>query len=327
MKAISKTGKEFGIRFTRPSLDTLKDMSNKDYFFNGTAVGEICVGGQWYPVTFDYRYRQSEPDKKLPVAVLGAEATEAFGLKWDWRKDRLFCLDRDFKDDYKAFVSEQTKAVEREADTYEFTQVRIMFYCHSIIICSWDGDNHCKEEPREVKKLAYFNSGVKELADVFSAAYECQPSFIFHRYQDLNRYDFFDGVYTVRKEDMPELRKIAAPVLLQRKLEQEREENIAAGAIYFKCESGPHNEDLDGVMLCRPCPKDGSFALTHNIDKADFARIKRYGVYYDSEFLEECDMFFSNPGWRFGIQAIRELAKDHRVFVDFKEVTEDELSK
>ena len=37
-------------------------------------------------------------------------------------------------------------------------------------------------------------------------------------------------------------------------------------------------------------------------------------------------MFYSAPGWRFGCQAVEELAKDHRVFVDDKEVVLDKVN-
>lgn len=61
-----------------------------------------------------------------------------------------------------------------------------------------------------------------------------------------------------------------------------------------------------------------------------FSKIKKFGVYYDYDFLEECDMFWSAPGWRFGKEAIETLLRDNfKVFVDYEEVslTEDSETK
>lgn len=95
--------------------------------------------------------------------------------------------------------------------------------------------------------------------------------------------------------------------------------NIENGAIYFTTESAPHDEDLSNVLLNRPAPNMGAFTLDHRISTDLFNRVKAYAVYYSKDWLEECDMFFSNPGWRFSKLAIEELAKTNKVFIDNKE--------
>jgi len=96
--------------------------------------------------------------------------------------------------------------------------------------------------------------------------------------------------------------------------------NIENGAIYFVCESEPHNEDLSKVILARPCPQSGVYAIDHRISQELFSRIKEFGRYWSAEFLEDCDMFAATAGWKFGKQAIEELVKTQKVFVNGTEV-------
>ena len=136
---------------------------------------------------------------------------------------------------------------------------------------------------------------------------------------------------------MDKLFELAGPKL--KEIEEKREERrrkeekirrvkeaIENGAISFHCESAPHDEDLSEAILTRPCPNSGFFTLTHRIPAEVFSKIKKFGVYYDDDFLEECDMFWSAPGWRFGKEAIETFLRDNfKVFVDYEEVslTED----
>lgn len=101
--------------------------------------------------------------------------------------------------------------------------------------------------------------------------------------------------------------------------EKEIQDNIAAGAVYFRCESAPHDEDLSGMILNRPASNGGLFVLQYRISENLFNRIRSFGRYWDRDWLEECDMFTSAPGWRFSIAAVNELARTNRVFVDGKE--------
>ena len=102
--------------------------------------------------------------------------------------------------------------------------------------------------------------------------------------------------------------------------EEQRQANIEAGAIYFHCESAPHDEDLSGVILNRPAPNGGLFILTHRVPADIFNQIKPFGAYWDRDWLEECDMFTAEPGWRFSAKAVQELARTNRVFVNGKEI-------
>lgn len=86
----------------------------------------------------------------------------------------------------------------------------------------------------------------------------------------------------------------------------------------------------DGVeKACCALSKSACKAL--NVEPVDNSKriaiwldaIKEFGVYWDDEFLDECDMFFSAPGWRFTYHAIDRLRElNHRVFVDYVEVTD-----
>ncbi len=63
----------------------------------------------------------------------------------------------------------------------------------------------------------------------------------------------------------------------------ERAKNIENGAVYFVCESKPHDEDLTGVILNRPAPNGGLFTISHRIDKSLFSRIAAFGAYWDKD--------------------------------------------
>ena len=106
----------------------------------------------------------------------------------------------------------------------------------------------------------------------------------------------------------------------RKRKEDEKRQNIESGCIYFHCESSPHTEDLSKVILNRPAPNGGSFTIQHRVSDSLFSRIKSFGRYYNAEFLEDCDMFTSSPGWRFSEKAVNELLKTNKVFIDNIEV-------
>ena len=148
-----------------------------------------------------------------------------------------------------------------------------------------------------------------------------------------SKFEGHDTTYRIDGTNIDKLFELAGPKLkeIEAKREERRrkeekirrvKEAIEKGAISFYCESAPHNEDLSEVILTRPCPNSGSFTLTHRIPAEVFSKIKKFGVYYDYDFLEECDMFWSAPGWRFGKEAIETLLRDNfKVFVDYEEVS------
>lgn len=83
--------------------------------------------------------------------------------------------------------------------------------------------------------------------------------------------------------------------------------------INFSCESLPHKEDLSGVILNSPTPKGGAFMTSNQIPAQLFSKIKNAGAcrYYSQEDLEEFDMFYSEHGWRYSIQALKILLDNH----------------
>lgn len=119
--------------------------------------------------------------------------------------------------------------------------------------------------------------------------------------------DIFDDEEKIRRIEIEEKSKIF-------------KRNIEEGCIYFKCESLPISKD-DKTIYANPVSKDGSFRLINQLDNSLFSSIKEFGRYYDKEFLDDMDMFYSDSGWRFGKQAIETLLQNgKRVFVDNEEV-------
>lgn len=96
----------------------------------------------------------------------------------------------------------------------------------------------------------------------------------------------------------------------------EKIKNIKNGAIYFTMESAPHDADLSNIILNSPAPSSGSFTLDHRVSESVFNQIKPFARYYSAEYIEDCDMFGSEPGWRFGIEAVRLLAKNHKTYIN-----------
>ena len=148
-----------------------------------------------------------------------------------------------------------------------------------------------------------------------------------------SKFEGYDTTYRIDETNVNKLFELAGPKLkeIEAKREEKRrkeeklkrvKEAVENGAISFHCESAPHNEDLSEVVLTRPCPNSGSFILTHRIPAEVFSKIKKFGVYYDHDFLDECDMFWSAPGWRFGKEAIETLLRDNfKLFGDYEEVS------
>lgn len=63
-------------------------------------------------------------------------------------------------------------------------------------------------------------------------------------------------------------------------------------------------------MLNSPSPNSGAYILEHKISNELWnTYIKHYATYYNADFLNECDMFYSEPGWRIGKQAIEKPKK------------------
>jgi hypothetical protein len=79
--------------------------------------------------------------------------------------------------------------------------------------------------------------------------------------------------------------------------------------IQVYCESKPHNRDLSNVILNRPASNGGSFLIPTAIPKNIVLKIKSANAcrYLSAEDLEDFDMFYSAPGWRYTTEAIQIL--------------------
>lgn len=311
MKAITKEGNEYEVRLCEPTLYDLERASKHGTGNSSYVQAKMKIDCMWDTVWLRYA-RIGE--MWIPVVELVTKKEyEALGVKYEGKRKIVIRLDKDFAEEYKSLIEAGIEAERAKANSYDFSELIIFVYCGSPSISGWDVDD------KEGGALACFNDEAREMCDMFEAAYAASEHEVYKYFSSRDQHDYRCD-YTVKKSDMPALQRIAEPVLRRREQQRVRKANIANGAIYFKCESQQHDEDLTSIALTRPCPKDGIFVLTHEISKSDFNRIKRYGVYYDAETLEDFDMFYSDPGWRFSAGAIEELAKDHRVFVDNKEV-------
>lgn len=77
-------------------------------------------------------------------------------------------------------------------------------------------------------------------------------------------------------------------------------------------EEGLTKQEIEnGVWNSPPAEKNqGRYLLVGaGIDKSDFAQLKKktWIWYWDSEFLEDCDMFYEEIGWRINLDAIKYL--------------------
>lgn len=74
-------------------------------------------------------------------------------------------------------------------------------------------------------------------------------------------------------------------------------------------ESKPHDDDLSNVILNSPVPNKGAFLVPERIIKKVWSKIKQNNScwFLSSDDLEEFDMFFSRPGWRYNLDALQIL--------------------
>lgn len=80
--------------------------------------------------------------------------------------------------------------------------------------------------------------------------------------------------------------------------------------ITVRVESEPHEQDLSNVLLNRPAPNGGAFMISARIDRAVWSQMKAAGAWYMSaDELEDMDMFQSEPGWRYSLDAIAVLLR------------------
>lgn len=318
MKAITKSGTVYDVKFwnNRRLMELFHmehdDDTMKKWFFFGALIN---ISGEWYHCFFEKKYIN---DKLTPCVRLSDSAKKALNL--DTSKEVFIRLDSIPEKEFQTFYKSLIQSTKEKANALEFTYIEIT---HNYIYASDCKDDHL---------YLYFNDKALRILDAFNALDDFDDRMNF-----TSKFEGYDTTYRIDETNVNKLFELAGPKLkeIEAKREERRrkeekirrvKEAIENGAISFHCESAPHDEDLSEVILTRPCPNSGTFTLTHRIPAEVFSKIKKFGVYYDHDFLEECDMFWSVPGWRFGKEAIETLLRDNfKVFVDYEEVslTED----
>lgn len=321
MKAITKTNREFEVRFCELNLSRFRDAARQpERYYDKYAM--ILIKGNWYRCNITFRYI----DNILVdfVELSSKEACNALNVKYEFLRPTLIrvypnsgtSIAKEWADNY----SKSLKKIQAEADSIEFNTLKINCIGGDFYVYAWDGNaDRCYAE---------FNSQAKEMLLSLCLAYYAGEG-------KLDKYvtttPFFKD-WTIKKSDIARINEIAAPVRekyetnlrrkeFEKKQKSEMEANIAAGAVYFHCESQPHDEDLSNVVLNRPCPNRGLYTLMHRVDTKTFSLIKKFGSFWDEDFLDQCDMFMSEEGWRFSCDAINSLRKHNiRVFVDYTEI-------
>ena len=316
MKAITKSGTVYNVRFwnNHRLMELFHQEHDDDVVVKWFHFGaQINISGEWYYCQPEVRYID---DKMTPYVCLGHSAIEALNIDIDTSKNVLIRLDSIPEEEFKIFYKDLIQSTKKKANALEFTYIEIT---HNYICGSDCSDDHL---------YLYFNDKALRILDAFNALDNFEDRMNF-----TSRFKGYDTTYRIDETNVNKLFELAGPKL--KEIEAKREERrrkeekirrvreaIENGAISFHCESAPHDEDLSEVILTRPCPNSGTFTLTHRIPAEVFSKIKKFGVYYDHDFLEECDMFWSAPGWRFGKEAIETLLRDNfKVFVDYEEVS------
>lgn len=320
MKAITKDGKSYDVRFKIFNIKTFFFHAHKDQWWNNTA--EICVDGNWYHCTVAAHW---DKDTEYPVVSLGKEASEVLGVEYSFMRRTRIKLSDFPKEEWQKFFSTSMQRLLEDANKIQFNKIEVRQYASSEwYFCNWDSNDNLF--------YANYNEKATDLKLSFACAYKANRGAM-DKYIKKDSLDGYMFTYSISLEDIDELNEIGKEEkkkVEERKKKQawlderiaEMRKNIKNGAVYFHCESAPHDEDLSNVILARPCPNDGSFTLMHHIEKDKFNLIKEFGVYWDADFLEDCDMFFSAPGWRFTYHAIETLRKHNiRTFIDYREIS------
>ena len=317
MKAITKNGTVYDVKFLNTKDPFCLYLCEKD----GRILswrdfdGLINISGEWYHCLMEAGISNNEV---IPFVRLCQDAKVALGL--NTKKKVCIRLDSTPKEEFNAFYRDLLKSIKEKAKELSFTYIEFT----DDFICGSD----CSENYR----FLYFNEKALNILNAFKAIDKFED-----RMKFTSCFEGHDTTYRVDSTNMDKLFALAAQKLKEIEERKEKDaiknekirrvkEAIENGAISFHCESAPHDEDLSEAILTRPCPNSGSFILTHRIPAEVFSKIKKFGVYYDDDFLEECDMFWSAPGWRFRKEAIETLLRDNfKVFVDYEEVslTED----
>ena len=313
MKAITKSGTVYDVKFRNtkdPFCLYLCERDGRTLSWQNFG-GLINISGKWYHCLMKAGISNNEV---IPAVCLCQDAKDALGLNTE--KSICIRLDSTPKEEFDAFYGEMLKSIKEKAKEMSFTYIEFT----DDFICGSDCAGKCD--------YLYFNEKALIILNAFKAIEKFED-----RLKFTSCFEGHDTTYRVDSTNMDKLFALAAPKL--KEIEERKKKKIIKnekirrvkeavenGAISFHCESAPHDEDLSEVILTRPCPNSGLFTLTHRVPAEVFSKIKKFGVYYVDDFLEECDMFWSAPGWRFRKEAIETLLRDNfKVFVDCEEVS------
>lgn len=313
MKAITKDGTSYEVKFTNTlNLTDLYyfECDDRKFGWYNKFGALIKISDKWYDCQPRLKYLNG---KDTPYVCLGPSAKEALNI--NTQKNVSIFLDSIPKEEFDEFYNDLIQSVKEKANALIFTYIEIT---HNFI---------CKSDCEEDCGYLYFNEKALGILKAFNALEKFED-----RLKFTSLFEGIDTVYRIDATNEKLLFTLATPKLkeIEERKEKKRKrdekirrvkEAIENGAVSFCCESSPHEEDLSEVILTRPCPNAGLFVLTHSVSSEVFFKIKKFGVYYDRDFLEECDMFSAIPGWRFGKEAIETLLDDNvKVFVDYEEV-------
>jgi hypothetical protein len=288
-------------------------------------AAEIEINGKWYRCTASHTIKdKGEKVQTIMITKYDKELHDALNLPANFRtQTNHIVATSDWHILYKELLAESVAEFENTANKAVFSKVKFGYHTsYKYWNFRWDSELD--------SGYIEYNSRIKALKEALKYI-DTEALKLYQTEVDVDDYSiqyFFEvpaaDLEKISKMQLPELAKAAEKKNNHEssiKLENERQENIENGAIYFTCESAPHDEDLSNEILNSPAPNKGLFTINHRISDDLFARIKKYGKYYSAEFLEECDMFFSVPGWRFSVDALTELKKTNRIFVNNVELS------
>lgn len=308
----TKSGKTFNVR--------LLDVAIGNYYKKlGTEGGwdkdaEIEVDGKWYRC----QASNAKDVKTVCINKYSKELRNVLHIPDSVNSNVHIKADTDWHVLYNELLKENDQQWEKDGNNASFSKVKFTHHSHRGY-CDYSWDNTLDSVYMKYnKRISDLRTALRYVDSKLLTEYKIDDD-----YDDYNCWT----KYEISESDIDKIIEIAKPGLekadeaskaaeIARVKHQEKNDNIASGCIYFHCESTPHNEDLSNAILNRPCPNGGLFTIEHRINEQLFNRIRKYGRYWDADWLEECDMFNSSPGWRFSVEAVNELTKTNKVFVD-----------
>lgn len=324
--AVKKDGTSYPIRL--PQILSPNQLSSLD-------IAEIKVGDKWYG---NVRLKNANTKsingyKSVPAILLNQyfEATKEIGIDPKMLKKGAFIkLNQPFEPFVELAKNTVIEKFTKTANAATFTELRFTYHSsYKYIRFNWDADLGV-EYIEYNDKINLFKERVKFLDRDFFSNYQTgndRGDYTFEVYYTIPITLVDEVIASTEDSNNKALAEAVKEEQKQKQAKQkeaQRNELIEQGkALYFNVESAPHNEDLSTVILNRPAPNDGTFTLTHRVNSDVWKNLKAAGNgrYYDKDWLEDMDMFFSSPGWRYGFGAIKwALENGYRVFADDKEI-------